>query len=61
MRARGFWTLGDVSDGDLQGQLKELLRAGSHTEARIVAHLAEVECAAVASWWGAFAVSVLHR
>jgi hypothetical protein len=43
MQARGFWTLGDVTDNELQGRLKELLRAGSRTEARIVAHLAEVE------------------
>jgi hypothetical protein len=43
MQARGFWALGDVSDSELQGGLKELLRAGSRTEARIVAHLAEVD------------------
>jgi hypothetical protein len=35
--------LGKVSDGELQHELKELLRAGARTEARIVAHLAEVE------------------
>src|SRR4051812_13472674 len=43
MHARGFWTLSEVSDGELQNGLKELLRAGARTEARIVAHLAEVE------------------
>src|SRR5882724_7241778 len=43
MRRAGFWTLSEVSDGELQGRLKELLRAGSRTEARIVAHLAEVD------------------
>ncbi|HXK19504.1 MAG TPA: HNH endonuclease signature motif containing protein [Polyangiaceae bacterium] len=43
MQARGFWTLSDVSDGELQNGLKELLRAGGCTEARIVAHLAEVD------------------
>jgi hypothetical protein len=43
MQARGFWTLSEVSDGELQNGLKELLRAGARTEARIVAHLAEVE------------------
>jgi hypothetical protein len=43
MQARGFWTLSGVSDGELQGRLKELLRAGGRTEARVVAHLAEVD------------------
>jgi hypothetical protein len=43
MQTRGFWTLGDVSDGELQGRLKALLREGGRTEARIVAHLAEVD------------------
>jgi hypothetical protein len=42
MKAWGFWSLGDVSDSELQGRLKELLRSGSRTEALIVAHLAEV-------------------
>jgi hypothetical protein len=35
--------LNEVSDSELQGRLKDLLRAGSRTEARIVAHLAEVD------------------
>jgi len=43
MQARGFWTLSDVSDDELQSGLKVLLRAGSCTEAHIVAHLAEVD------------------
>jgi hypothetical protein len=43
MQARGFWTLGDVSDGELQDRLKVLLRASSRTEARIATHLAEVD------------------
>ena len=43
MQARGFWTLCEVSDNELDGRLKELLRAGGRTEARIVAHLAEVD------------------
>jgi hypothetical protein len=43
MQPRGFWTLSEVTDDELQGSLRELLRAGGRTEARIVAHLAEVE------------------
>ena len=33
--------LGEVSDNELQGRLKELLGDGGRTESRIVAHLAE--------------------
>ncbi len=43
MKARGFWTLGDLSDDELVGGLKELISRSSWTEARVVAHLAELE------------------
>ncbi|HXK20762.1 MAG TPA: hypothetical protein VNG33_23285, partial [Polyangiaceae bacterium] len=43
MNQRGFWRLDGLSDGELQVGLKELLVAGGRTEARIVAHLAEVD------------------
>jgi hypothetical protein len=38
-----FWCLEAVSDALLQEGLKELLTKGARTEARIVAHLAEVD------------------
>ena len=38
-----FWYLEAVSDAVLQEGLKELLATGARTEARIVAHLAEVD------------------
>lgn len=43
MIQRGFWQLELVSDDELQGELSRLLAAGARTEARIVAHLAEVD------------------
>jgi hypothetical protein len=43
MSERGFWRLNAVSDARLQNGLKELLANGARTEARIVAHLAEVD------------------
>jgi hypothetical protein len=43
MNERGFWRLDGVSDARLQSGLKELLANGARTEARIVAHLAEVD------------------
>jgi hypothetical protein len=43
MKARGFWTLNDVSDRELVGRLRELVSRSSWTEARIVAHLAELD------------------
>jgi 5-methylcytosine-specific restriction endonuclease McrA len=43
MKARGFWVLGHVSDECLQRDLATLLASGSRTEARIIAHLAELE------------------
>jgi 5-methylcytosine-specific restriction endonuclease McrA len=43
MEDGSFWQLGDVNDADLQARLSRLLIIGYRTEARIVAHLAEVE------------------
>src|SRR6185503_9394688 len=43
MKARGFWQLSEVSDERLLGSLRELLVAEGRSEARIVAHLAEVD------------------
>ena len=43
MNERTFWVLVGVSDAALQEELKRLLESGARTEARIVAHLAEVE------------------
>ena len=43
MQARGFWTLSGVSNGELEANLKHLLRDGARTEARVIAHLAEVD------------------
>ncbi|HEY5372373.1 MAG TPA: hypothetical protein VIK01_01745, partial [Polyangiaceae bacterium] len=43
MKDGDFWQLGDVTDAELQARLSQLLVNGCRTEARIVAHLAEVE------------------
>jgi hypothetical protein len=43
MKEGKFWRLEGVSDERLQACLKELLTTGARTEARIVAHLAEVD------------------
>ncbi len=43
MKARGFWSLGGVSDVELVDELRQLVRRSGWTEARIVAHLAELE------------------
>ncbi len=43
MNQLGFWKLDDISDERLVGNLKELLVADARTEARIVAHLAELD------------------
>ncbi|HXK17090.1 MAG TPA: HNH endonuclease signature motif containing protein [Polyangiaceae bacterium] len=43
MQARGFWTLNNVTDAELEAGLSDLLRAGAKTEARVVAHLAEMD------------------
>ena len=43
MNQRGFWMLEGVPDAELVSSLRELIARGARTEARIVAHLAEVE------------------
>src|SRR4051812_28987052 len=43
MENRGFWELGHMSDDQLHSGLATLLVNGYRTEARIVAHIAEVE------------------
>ena len=43
METRGFWCLAEVSDQDLQRELTALLASSSRTEARIIAHLAELD------------------
>lgn len=43
MSPNGTWSLATVSDADVEAGLFRLLRAHARTEARIVAHLAEVE------------------
>lgn len=43
MNGREFWDLSDVSSVELEASLAGLLGAGARVEARIVAHLAEVE------------------
>ncbi len=43
MNGREFWALSDVSNDELVARLSGLLGEGARLEARIVAHLAEVE------------------
>ncbi|HEY1537095.1 MAG TPA: hypothetical protein VGF76_23910, partial [Polyangiaceae bacterium] len=43
MKTGAFWELGSVSDQQLRSGLVTLLASGGRTEARIVAHIAEVE------------------
>ena len=43
MKTGVFWDLGNVSDDGLRTQLTTLLASGYRTEARIIAHLAEVD------------------
>ena len=43
MIRREFWALQGISDDELESSLSGLLGAGARVEARIVAHLAEVE------------------
>src|SRR5262245_45274746 len=43
MQARGFWRLEGLTDEALAGRLKELCRRNARTDARIVAHLAELD------------------
>jgi hypothetical protein len=48
MQARGFWKLDQISDERLVACLRELLAAEGRCEARIVAHLAEVDARRIA-------------
>lgn len=43
MEQRGFWDLGHQSDERILSELSKLLTAGARTEARVVAHLAEID------------------
>lgn len=43
MNERGFWQLYDVADDSLTNALEALVARGAWTDARVVAHLAEVE------------------
>ena len=43
MERRGFWELGDHSDERILSELSKLLSNGARTEARVVAHLAEID------------------
>ncbi len=43
MGRSGFWNLTELSDGDLERDLRGLLCTSRRTEARIVAHLAELD------------------
>jgi hypothetical protein len=43
MKTGAFWELGGVSDEQLRSGLVTLLASGSRTEARLIAHIAEVE------------------
>jgi HNH endonuclease len=43
MNGREFWAFQGISDDELEASLSGLLGAGARVEARIVAHLAEVE------------------
>src|SRR5882672_7412280 len=43
MNERGFWRLEHLADAELEGGLRELVARGRQTDARVVAHLAEVE------------------
>ncbi|MEI9951410.1 MAG: hypothetical protein WDO74_21155 [Pseudomonadota bacterium] len=43
METGEFWHFATLSDARLRSSLGELLAAGYRTEARIIAHLAEVE------------------
>jgi hypothetical protein len=43
MNERGFWKLGHLADAELENGLRELVVRGRQTDARVVAHLAEVE------------------
>ena len=43
MQTRGFWLLNELADDELEAELHKCVRQGAQTEARIVAHLAEVD------------------
>ena len=43
MSDRGFWKLRHLADTELESGLRELVARGRETDARVVAHLAEVE------------------
>ncbi len=43
METGAFWELGGISDEQLRSELAALLASGCRTEARIIAHIAEVE------------------
>jgi hypothetical protein len=43
MERREFWDLGDQSDDRILSELGKLLTNGARTEARVVAHLAEID------------------
>jgi hypothetical protein len=43
MKTGVFWEFGGVSDQQLRSGLAALLASGCRTEARIIAHIAEVE------------------
>jgi HNH endonuclease len=43
MTERGFWKLEAIADTELERGLRELVAHGRQTDARVVAHLAEVE------------------
>jgi hypothetical protein len=43
MNGREFWALRDISNDTLEASLSRLLGAGARLEARVIAHLAEVE------------------
>src|SRR3954465_969588 len=43
MKPRGFWLLDEVSDDELVTGLRGLIGRSAWTEARLVAHLAELE------------------
>jgi hypothetical protein len=43
MSARGFWSLEEVADELIERRLADLLQSGGRTEARVLAHLAEMD------------------
>jgi len=43
MNERGFWRLEHLADAELEDGLRELVARGRQTDARVIAHLAEVD------------------